>query len=259
MNQLLTKHRKVIAFLIWMFWIPVILFCAHELISLRSRSIFSFILLSIALIFILFVIGRISLFLEKENNYTSRIIKQFLYGFLLPLLLLVIFAQLYNLVIDSNLAHNALLIKELVIVIVYLYMANSFYLIIHMDRKFSKATLPIEKNKSFHDKVVVYHKGAYGPINLIEIALIDQRNQINWLITFKEEKHILDLSLKEINDVLGTNQFFKINRSQIVNKAAISNFRSGSFGKIDLILNVNAISTTISKDRAKDFRKWFYK
>ena len=112
--------------------------------------------------------------------------------------------------------------------------------------------------RSPHDKVIVYHKGAYGPVRLIEIALIDQRNQINWLITFKEEKHILDLSLMEINDVLGTKQFFKINRSQIVNKEAICKFRSGSFGKIELTLNVNAINATISKDRAKDFRKWFY-
>lgn len=252
MKKLLTKPRKEVTFLIWTFWIPIILFCANELLFLRSRTIFSFFLLSIVLFFILFLIGRISNYLKKESNYNIRIKKQFLNGFLIPLLCVVILAKLYDI-------HNIYSVKDLLIIIMYLYIANSFYLVIHMDNQFSMIALPIEEDKGFQNKVVVYHKGAYGPVKLVEIALIDQRNQINWLITFKEEKHILDLSLKEINDVLGTKQFFKINRNQIVNREAISKYRSGSFGKIELVLNVNAINATISKDRAKDFRKWFYK
>ena len=252
MKKQRTKPRKEITFLIWTFWTPIILFCANELLFLRNFTIFSFFLLSMVLFFVLFVIGRISNYLEKENNYNIRIRRQFLYGFLIPLLFIVILAKLYD-------KQSIFLIKDLLIIIMYLYIANSFYLVIHMDNQFSMITLPIEEDKGCQDKVVVYHKGAYGPVRLIEIALIDQRNQINWLITFKEEKHILDLSLKEINDVLGTKQFFKINRNQIVNKEAISKYRSGSFGKIELALNVNAINATISKDRAKDFRKWFYK
>ncbi|MES2653048.1 MAG: LytTR family transcriptional regulator DNA-binding domain-containing protein [Bacteroidota bacterium] len=259
MKQLLKKQRKVITFLIWTLWIPIILFCAHLLIAMRSNSIFPFLILSIVLFFILIVIGKISNELEKESNYAGRIFKQFLYGFLMPSFSLIIIIVLYDIFINDDTVQSIHLLKELLIIAAYLYFVNSFYLVVHIGQKFSIQLLPIEEEKCYHDKVVVYHQGAYGPINLMEIALIDQRHQINWLVTFKEEEHILNLSLNAINDILGVKQFFKINRSQIVHKEAIGKFKAGSFGKIELALNVNAINATVSKDRAKEFRKWFYR
>jgi len=255
MKQLLPKQTKVIAFLIW---IPVILFCTHLLIDVRNASVLSFLILSIFLYFILLVVGKVSVRLNKVNNSVIRMTKQFIYGFIFPLFLVITIVTLCDKFISDAVIQSDYLFKELMILSTYLYVANSFYLIIHLDRKFSVQMPLVEEGKRFHDKVVVYHNGAYAPINLMEIALIDQRSQINWLITFKEDEHILDLSLKVINDIIGAKQFFKINRSQIVHKDAISKFKSGSFGKIELILNVNNINATVSKDRAKEFRKWFY-
>ena len=259
MNQLLYKPSKVIAFLIWTLWIPVILFCSYLLISIRNGSTFVFVLLFTAQLFMLFAIGRLSIHLEKINNTVTRILKQFIYGFFAPLCSIIISIIAYDEFLGDHAIKYVHLIKELSILAVFLYIVNIFCLVIHLDRQFSTSMVPIQDEECYNKSILVYHKGAYMPVNLIEIALIYQQNQINWLITFKEEEYILDLSLKDIHEVLCVKQFFKINRNQIVHKDAILKFRSGSFGKIDLILNINSIHTTVSKGRAKDFRKWFFK
>lgn len=255
MKHLPKKHPKVIAFLIWSLWGPVILFTAHLVVAVQIQSIFPYLILCTILLAILIVIGRISKELEKNNNLKARIIKQFLYGFLAPILVITIAIALYSRLVS----HPLQLIKyiiQLIVIVVFLYIANSFYLVIHLDRKFSVAALPVGEEQQVHDKVVVHHQGAYGSIKLMEIALIDQRNQINWLITFKEERQILDLTLKQIGEILGVTNFFKINRNQIVHKDAIRQFKAGSFGKIELSLTINGIHATVSKDRAAEFRRW---
>ncbi len=188
-----------------------------------------------------------------------RIRKQFLYGFLIPITTFITLGLVYAKWVDVNAIQPVDLLKELSVVIMFLYLANSFYLVIHIDRQFSLATVKVEEIKHFHEKVLVYHKGSYVPINLMEIALIYQRGQINWLITFEEEEHILDLSLNEIQKILSAAHFFKINRNQIVHKEAIYNYNAGSYGKINIEMKIKKMSATVSKDRAKDFRKWFYK
>lgn len=261
MNQLPKKPRKVITFLIWTLWIPIILFCSHFLTSARNGKVFSFLILAIVLLFLLLVVEKLSRYLEntmpKENNYNSRIFKQFLLGFLGPLCSFVILDTVYYEYIHDDVIQHASFIKELFVIAMFLYIINTFYLIIYMHRKFSTPAPP-EADKSYHEKVLVYDKGSYIPVNLMEIALIDQKNQINWLITFTEGEHVLELSLKAIQEILCIKQFFKINRNQIVNKNAIHKFKPASFGKLDLTLKIKPIKATVSKDRAKDFRKWFY-
>jgi len=259
MEKLLIKQRKVISFSIYTLWIPPTIFGAHLLLYKQSNSLFYYLIVSLLLFFILLTIGEISKRLERsvssEDTYVSRMVKQFLYGFIVPLFAVVTLMAIYIQFINSNANLSS---NELGILIAYLYMANSFYLVVHMETKLCKAKSTREGGQRYHAKIVVYHQGIYSPINLFEIGLIDQRNQINWLITLNEEEHILDLSLNEIQLILDPKLFFKINRNQIINKEAIGRFRSGSFGKIELTLNVCQIKGVVSKDRAKDFIRWFY-
>lgn len=263
MNSIRNKPPKVLAFLICMLWIPVILFCAHLIISGRKGSSFSFILLCLLLVCILLAVKWLSKYFEHASSEIitsrSRIGKQFFYGFLSPLFILVILAAGYDTVIDDGLIIQSHFIKELSIFSMFFYVANSFFLVISLDKQFSLVPTKMEETENYNEKIVVYHKGAYVPINLMEIALIYQMGQINWIITFKEEEHILDLSLKAIQEIISAEHFFKINRSQIVHKDAIDKFSAGPFGKINVVLKFKNITSTVSKDRAKDFRNWFYK
>ena len=260
MNSLLHKPSKTLVFLIWSLWVPVILFCSHLLTAGRKGSTLAFFLICAVLFCILLIINWLSKNLEDTKSTTAiRIRKQFFYGFLIPLGIFVILASAYDKLVDDDLIKRSHFVKELFLFLMFFYVANSFYLVIDLDRQFSAViSKPDEEKECYNEKVLVYQKGTYMPINLMEIALIYQQGQINWIITFKEEEHILDLSLKEIQEILNEKYFFKINRSQIIHKDAVEKFSAGRYGKINVVLKVNKISSTVSKDRAKNFRKWFY-
>lgn len=254
------KYHKVITFLNWIFCTSAMVFYAHFLTSIRGNVIWQrLIYVSIFLFSILLTIGKISKYLDHHysfvNNYSKRIFKQFLYGFLMPLGSIFIIATLYDVVIDEDAVQRSYLIKEFCFVTLFLYVANGFYIGIKVDQQMFA---PVVEEVFYNDKLLVYHKGLYEPVKLTEIAVVYQKNQINWLVTFQEEEHIVDVSLKDVNAILNSKRFFKVNRSHIVNREAVKSLSSGSFGKIMLMLNICGISTTVSKDRAKEFRKWFY-
>ncbi|MGF1924216.1 MAG: LytTR family transcriptional regulator DNA-binding domain-containing protein [Bacteroidia bacterium] len=258
MKKLISNQPKLIKFIRHILWVPLILFCAHLLISPHSNSLSLLLIVSIGLLSILLVIGKICMQLQKDDRYARRMGRQFIYGFLVPYLSIVTLFTLFDRYLVTTTEHRVHFTKDLLVIGMYVYVANSYHLVNYFDKHLSNMDAQVGQERSYHDKVVVYHEGAYIPVNLAEIALINQRHQINWLLTFKEEQHILDLSLKAIFDILGTTDFFKINRNQIVHKKAISSFRSGSFGKIHLQLKIRQMQATVSKDRAKDFREWFY-
>ncbi len=257
------KAHRLFESLIWVLWIPVILFCSQIIVSGRNGTIFYFTFVALVLLFILLGIRWFSKNLERTTRTVihtlARMRKQFLYGFIAPLFALVILASVYDEFINENAIQQIHLLKELSILIMFFYVANSFYLVIHVDRQFSLSTVKVAEIECYNEKVLVYHKGAYVPINLMQIALIYQLGQINWLVTFELEEHVLDLSLKSIQEILSPKHFFKINRNQIVHKDAIDNFSAGRYGKINVVLKIKGLTSTVSKDRAKDFRKWFYK
>lgn len=255
--------QYILMFLLWILWIPVILFCSHLLVSGRGGSNFYFISVALVLLALLLGVRWLSIYLDNSlstiEHSIVRIRKQFLYGFLVPVATILILALIYDSLIDDDAIQPNHLLRELSVAMMFFYVANSFHLVLHIDRPFLLTTVKVEEKKQFHEKVLVYQKGSYLPINLMEIALIYQHDQINWLITFEEEEHILDLSLKSIQEILNAQYFFKINRNQIVHKDAIHKFNAGSYGKINIELKIKNITSTVSKDRAKDFRKWFYK
>ncbi|MEJ5995197.1 LytTR family DNA-binding domain-containing protein [Pedobacter sp. Du54] len=263
MNSLLKKPRKLIAFLIWTLWIPVILFCAHLLNLGRKGSSFSFLIICTLLLCILLGIRWVAKKLEntKSARHTTiyRIRKQFLYGFLIPLCVFILLSAFFDEIIDDDAIKRVSFVKELSLLGMFFYVANSFYLVIYLDRQYLSTRDKNVEIACYSEKVLVYQRGTYVPINLMEIALIYQLGQINWIITFNEEEHILDLSLKAVQEILDEKYFFKINRSQIVHKDAVEKFSAGSYGKINLTLKIKEITSTVSKDRAKDFRRWFYK
>lgn len=248
-------------------WIPAMLFCTHLLISIRNPTAFfghnrkPFICLFILLLILCWFIREVTSYLDKHepilNNYLKRLIKQFLFGFLLPLSGMLILAMSYDNWINGHAIQINFLLKEFSIVVFILYFLNGIYIAISLDKQFSIANAKRANERLFDDKFLVYHRGYYVRINLTEVAMVYQSERINWVITFNGEKYILDLSLKEANHILKSHQFFTVTRTQIIHKDIIEKFRPGTFGKIELKLTIKGISTTVSKDKAARFRKWF--
>ncbi|MEE1943854.1 LytTR family DNA-binding domain-containing protein [Pedobacter sp. KR3-3] len=125
-----------------------------------------------------------------------------------------------------------------------------------MKRNYLQQKELLSKDK----RVLINHKGGQLSIKVVQIAIIAQVYQVNWMVMRSGESYILNLSLKEINALLSGYDFFQVNRKQIVNKEVIKKITARSFGKLELTLHVHYENqVTVSKDRAKRFKEWLAK
>lgn len=269
----LNAPRKTIKILNVIFWTLIIPLSAHFLVSIRRNDSFLELIENpyywIALVYtlvlsylVVFIISKLSTYWDKiedgKNNYINRIIKQLIFGILCPFIGIIILAITYFHFCSGQVIQKSYFLKEIPIIVLYLCVLNVFYISVYLNKQIitltkkdeEQAETPINRNK-----LLVHYRGDYVPIDLNEIALISQVNRINWLITFKGEKHILDLSLTAIHALLNENQFFKINRNQIVNKKIVKRYSVGSFGKLEFKLDKDT-TATVSKGRAKRFKAW---
>ncbi len=114
--------------------------------------------------------------------------------------------------------------------------------------------------KTYKNRFLVPFRNSYVPIETTQIAHI-YRDQIIYLITFKNEKYILDYdSLEEVEDLIDPALFFRANRQNIIHLNAVENFKSDYSGKLSvkLISPFNAL-LDISREKAKAFKLWLEK
>ncbi len=258
-----------------LFYIILVPYSSHFLISIRARDALAHRLQNryywIALIYTLllsygvaFGIAKFSLFLDKHprlgNHIFKRMIWQLSIGLLLPTVLVIGMTAIYFWFFGENIIDRGYFAYELPIVVLYLAVINGFYLLIYSNNQiwmFKRNYLQQKTLTAKEKRILVHHKGGQLPILVTQIALIDQIHQVNWLIMQNGESHVLHLSLKEIMALLESDDFFQVNRKQIVNKKAIKKIVTRAFGKLELILAVPYENqVTVSKDRAKRFKEW---
>lgn len=237
-----------------MLWVPIALITAHN-ITVEEDSM-GFVWNYLGLLVLAYSVSLLAKQLNRRFKLKWRLIAiQFLIGLIFPLL--VLFLVVYFSPTNHFLNHITPR-RYYVFLGIFLYLTNSIYLIKIFERKlFAVLKTQIDYRDTKKNEVIVYHRGSYQRLHAEEIAVIYQEAQINWLITFDEDKHILDLTLLEVLAILDCNEFFQINRTQIINKDAIVKFHQGSYGKLILELQVKPFRAKVSKGRTKEFRYWF--
>ncbi|RZM25259.1 MAG: LytTR family transcriptional regulator [Pedobacter sp.] len=253
------------------FYLLVIPYASHFLISIRERDTliqrvqnpyywiaFGY-TLAVCYAFA-YIISRLSARLDKkQQELTKRIIHQTITGVLLPLIGVTALATIYYAAFGENIIKRGYLQNELPIVLLFLLAVNAYHLTRYLNQETEqlKKSFEEQSQQAKNNTLLVYHKGAHMPITFDQIAMIDQVQLINWIVTFEKERHILELSLKEACSLLDKQNFFQINRNQIINRKAIHRFSPGTFGKLELFLNINQNGmVTVSKDRVKNFKNW---
>jgi DNA-binding LytR/AlgR family response regulator len=108
-------------------------------------------------------------------------------------------------------------------------------------------------------RIIVRRGKSFVPVVAIDIALCYSVNKVTFVQTFRGGKYVSDNSLSDLMLMLDHVNFFRLNRSIIVNIDAILEFRSVEFSKIrvELIPLNNALtSVTVSQFTSPSFRKW---
>ncbi len=127
-----------------------------------------------------------------------------------------------------------------------------------MTRIIQLLTNPSAQQVVYKEKFIVSIGKQWVAIDTHEIACFG-RDQLNYLHTYKAEKHVVDYdSMDDIEALLNPRQFFRANRQFIVSINAIQSIRLHENQKLTAILKAPLqIEVDISREKAPVFKKWF--
>ena len=91
-----------------------------------------------------------------------------------------------------------------------------------------------------------------------DIALFFADGRTVFLVTNQNKKYILDYKLEELMDVLHAKQFFRVNRTYIINLNAIKDVLMYSNSRLKVATHVSVDKDIIiSREKVSLFKKWF--
>lgn len=90
-----------------------------------------------------------------------------------------------------------------------------------------------------------------------EVSCFYSENKIVYLQT-KERVFPTDFTLEELQEVLDSKCFFRVNRQFIINSNYIKNIHTSSYYKVEMDFQP-AEEISVSRDRVKDFKDWLSK
>lgn len=115
----------------------------------------------------------------------------------------------------------------------------------------------ISQKKEYKERYIVRFNDRIVPIQTDNIAFIYSEEKTNYLVTFDEEKYIIDTSLDVIGDELNPERFFRISRSCIISMKAITSIVKQMGSRLKVIPNPQApFEMTVSRSRVDDFLTW---
>lgn len=113
--------------------------------------------------------------------------------------------------------------------------------------------------KEYKERYIVKFNDRIVPLQTSNIAYIYSEDKNNYLITFDDQKYIIDSSLDVIFDDLNPEIFFRISRSCIVSTKAIQSIVKQT-GRLKIIaVPESSFEMTVSRSRVDDFLTWLEK
>ncbi|QEC44341.1 LytR/AlgR family response regulator transcription factor [Pseudobacter ginsenosidimutans] len=110
----------------------------------------------------------------------------------------------------------------------------------------------------YKEKFIVNHRQQWIPVQSKDIACFYREN-LNYILTFGGEKHILDFTtLDEIEELLDPALFYRVNRQAIIHMDAIQSIQLHENQKLTVFLKQPLkMQWDISREKAPAFKKWF--
>lgn len=111
--------------------------------------------------------------------------------------------------------------------------------------------------KEYKERYIIKFNDRIIPLQTDNIAYVYSEEKTNWLVTFDDEKYIIDSSLDVIGDELDPEKFFRISRGCIVSLKAIVSIIKQVGSRLKIIAKPEAnFEMTVSRSRVDDFLQW---
>ena len=113
--------------------------------------------------------------------------------------------------------------------------------------------------KEYKERYIIRINDRIVPLNTSEIAYVYSEEKNNYLVTFDEQRYIIDSSLDVINEDLNPDNFFRISRSCIISMKAIRSIIKQT-GRLRITASPeSSFEMTVSRSRVDDFLEWLEK
>ena len=117
-----------------------------------------------------------------------------------------------------------------------------------------------EEKKDYKERYIVRFNDRIVPLQTSNIAYIYSEEKNNYLVTFDEQRYIIDWSLDVISEELNPDYFFRISRGCIVSMKAITSIVKQVGGRLRIMPKPDApFEMTVSRSRVDDFLTWLEK
>lgn len=114
-----------------------------------------------------------------------------------------------------------------------------------------------ESKKEYKERYIVRFNDRIVPLETSNIAYIYSEEKNNYLVTFDEQRYIIDSSLDLVIDEFNPEQFFRVSRSCIVSLKAIVSIIKQAGSRLRIVARPEPdFEMTVSRSRVDDFLKW---
>ena len=111
--------------------------------------------------------------------------------------------------------------------------------------------------KEYKERYIIRFNDRIVPLQTDNIAYVYSEEKTNWLVTFNEEKYIIDSSLDVIGEDLDPQKFFRISRGCIISLNAIDSIIKQAGSRLKIVSIPEApFEMTVSRSRVDDFLDW---
>jgi len=210
-------------------------------------------------------VRSIIIYLDKKMPYGSRPQKRILIQLLLTtvigLLIIILLTELVSLIARGHTVPISFYLFDVFIFIIWFFVINGIYIGMYYYREWRESEHYRQEEKKIRASGFTVK---YGKQNLLvsfnEIPGFYTEDGYTILLNWQDKKFFPDKSLDKIEKQLPEEWFFRLNRQYIVHRNAITGFKRGNDGKIDVtIKNFENLPRTIQVSRTKAiaFKKWF--
>ena len=113
------------------------------------------------------------------------------------------------------------------------------------------------QKKEYKERYIIKFNDRIIPLQTDNIAYVYSEEKTNWIVTFDDEKYIIDSSLDVIGEELDPEKFFRISRGCIVSLKAIVSIIKQAGSRLRIISKPEApFEMTVSRSRVDDFLVW---
>jgi len=115
----------------------------------------------------------------------------------------------------------------------------------------------IPSKRDYKERYIIRFNDRIVPIETSNIAYIYSEEKNNYLVTFDDQRYVIDSSLDLVMEEMNPEMFFRISRSCIVSMKAIESIIKQAGSRLRIVATPEpGFEMTVSRSRVDDFLKW---